>query len=532
MKKYKFLIIFLVFIFVILITNCVNAVDISTKEELIKFAQDVNSGNTFEGETIYLRNDINLEGNQENQWVPIGSTNTPFKGTFEGNGYIISGIYINNNKVEDKGLFGYNEGIIRNTGIKNAILDISKCNNSINLGTIAGRNLGTIRCCYNSSNIITEINCRHAYTYIGGIVGCNEGTIEFCYNIGNMQVNIINAAQICTGTIVGHTNENSNVRNCYNIGNIGVEKIKVAYLGYGMIGHHLHGDISKCYYLSGTSERGRGYNKQDEEGIIESKESSELKEETFLSEINEVDNLYFVKDYKNINNGYPILYWQKDDESIINRSELKEIQIKIPPIKTEYTEGEKFDKTGMVVIAIYSDGTTKEITSYTILPQEGLKKENEYIKISYTEDAVIKSTQQKINVNEKKEVVLKEIKIKTPPVKTEYMEGEKFDKTGMVIIAIYSDEATKEIISYTISPQVELKKENDCITISYTEDGETKSVIQKIRVNEVKQNQIDNTISSNALPNTGKLIGIILIIVLVGILIIFNYINIKKYKDI
>lgn len=448
MRKYRILVVVLIIGLAISISTYVKAVEISTREELIQFSEDVNSGNTFEGETIYLKNDIDLNGSEENQWIPIGRKNKPFKGTFEGNGHSISGIYISNGKVEDKGLFGYNEGTIRNIGVKNAILDIVECNGSINLGTIVGRNIGTIQYCYNSSNIITEVNSEHAYTYIGGIVGCNEGIIEFCYNIGNMQLNITNAAQICAGTIVGHTNENSNIRNCYNIGNIGVEKGKVAYLGYGMIGHHLHGDISKCYYLFETSENGRGYNKEDEENIIESRKSNELKEEIFLSEINEVNNLYFVKDTKNINNGYPILYWQKEDTPIVTKSVLKEIKIKTPPVKIDYTEGEKFDKTGMVVVAIYSDGIAKEITSYTISPQEELKKENEYI------------------------------------------------------------------------------------TISYTEGEETKSVMQKITVNGIKQNQKDNTISSNVLPDTGKLLGIVLIIALVAVVVVLNYINTKRYKDI
>lgn len=42
------------------------------------------------------------------------------------------------------------------------------------------------------------------------------------------------------------------------------------------------------------------------------------------------------------------------------------IQIKAAPAKTAYTAGESFDKTGMIVELVYSDGTTKVITDYTV----------------------------------------------------------------------------------------------------------------------------------------------------------------------
>ncbi|MGN0813760.1 MAG: bacterial Ig-like domain-containing protein [Candidatus Coproplasma sp.] len=45
---------------------------------------------------------------------------------------------------------------------------------------------------------------------------------------------------------------------------------------------------------------------------------------------------------------------------------LSSIVITTPPEKTEYVEGESFDKTGMVVTANYSDNTSEQITDYTV----------------------------------------------------------------------------------------------------------------------------------------------------------------------
>ena len=349
-----------------------------------------------------------------------------------------------------------------------------------------------------------------------GTVGI-YGKIESCYFTGEIIENYTGAGgTVGIGGIVGY-NYKGYIKNCYNIGKITTNrKTNVGEI----VG--TSSDVSNCFYREDSAINGNG----------EPISSDRMKQIDFISQLNGENGESFVYDENNINNGYPILYWQKEDTPIVTKSVLKEIKIENPPLKTEYTEGEKFDKTGMVVVAIYSDGTSKEITSYTISPQEELKKENEYITISYIEDGVTKTTQQKINVKEKTENTLKEIKIENPPLKTEYTEGEKFDKTGMVVVAIYSDGIAKEITSYTISPQEELKKENEYITISYTEGEETKSVMQKITVNGIKQNQKDNTISSNVLPDTGKLLGIVLIIALVAVVVVLNYINTKRYKDI
>ena len=79
---------------------------------------------------------------------------------------------------------------------------------------------------------------------------------------------------------------------------------------------------------------------------------------------------------------------------------MTEIKIAKAPDKTKYKVGENFDKTGMVVKAIYSDGNSKEVTDYICMPEEQLEKETTEITIIYTEDTITKYAKQKIEVVE------------------------------------------------------------------------------------------------------------------------------------
>lgn len=63
------------------------AITITTAEQLKEFAAKVNAGNTFEGKTVTLGADIDLDNGA---WTPIGTNSTPFKGTFDGNNHTIS----------------------------------------------------------------------------------------------------------------------------------------------------------------------------------------------------------------------------------------------------------------------------------------------------------------------------------------------------------------------------------------------------------------------------------------------------------
>lgn len=73
------------------------------------------------------------------------------------------------------------------------------------------------------------------------------------------------------------------------------------------------------------------------------------------------------------------------------------------------------------------------------------------------------------------------IAIKTNPTKTQYVEGESFDPSGMVVTATYDNNATFAIIGYDLDATV-LSYGQNSVTISYTDSGITKTTTVAIQV--------------------------------------------------
>ena len=61
---------------------------------------------------------------------------------------------------------------------------------------------------------------------------------------------------------------------------------------------------------------------------------------------------------------------------------------------------------------------------------------------------------------------LVEVQMMTPVEKTQYLVGETFDPTGLVLIGVYSDGSRQKITDYKIDKTVPLTKEDTVVTIS------------------------------------------------------------------
>lgn len=81
-------------------------------------------------------------------------------------------------------------------------------------------------------------------------------------------------------------------------------------------------------------------------------------------------------------------------------------------------------------------------------------------------------------------VTLSSIDVASDPTKMLYVAGEKFDPSGMVVNATYSDNSTKELKDgeYTYSPTGTLTENNTNITISYTDGGITRETVYPIKM--------------------------------------------------
>lgn len=240
--------------------NAVLTADIIVNKDLLTSIKTDEDGNVTNGSSFKA-------------WRPMGMADENgeftghYKGIFDGNGYSISGLYVNRDEAtadvnsrfkSSIGLFGYHDGVTKNLGILDSYMRGNYC-----IGGICGYNDGgTIQNCYSAatvcgdsyiggicgrsrSNSIIE-NCYNAgYIYgatrsIGGICGDNYSTIESCYNIGIIEGNFM------VGGIVGVSSGLGNtiwIKDCYNRGNVIGDTKDIGGIG-GYIGSSL---VENCY---------------------------------------------------------------------------------------------------------------------------------------------------------------------------------------------------------------------------------------------------------------------------------------------
>ena len=261
---------------------------ISSANQLKRMAELVNDDTyDFSGKTIYLENDITLDCDEDNQWTPIGSNTNPFKGTFDGQGHTISGIYINNTEIR-QGLFGYVDGEeIRNLSVANSYIRARGL-----VGGIVGvSNNGTVTNC-SFSGVVSGTDDEES---IGGIIGYNgQGTVSNCSNSGTVRAE---GRSSSVGGIVGY-NDHSTVSNCSNTGTISGTSL----VG-GIVGNNSSGEVSECYYLGQQNGLQGVGNDEDNTGAV-SKTEAEYKSGAVVRLLDETGEIW---GQKLDGNSFPVL---------------------------------------------------------------------------------------------------------------------------------------------------------------------------------------------------------------------------------
>lgn len=203
---------------------------ITTGEQLYKLVKDVNSGVPYSGKYFKLGNSIDLGGHE---WKPIGNSTTPFEGHFDGDGYTIYGLSIQNDVNGYAGLFGKVKGSkISGLSVNNANISNQSSNTGIICGELAGGGVisncsvlgGSVStssspsssaggiCGSNSSSTIKYCNVRGITiegAYAGGICGQGSGTLESC-TVNDTQV----TASSHDGGIVSKVTGETTIKNC------------------------------------------------------------------------------------------------------------------------------------------------------------------------------------------------------------------------------------------------------------------------------------------------------------------------------
>ena len=201
---------------------------ISTAQHLANLAYMVNNGSSYSGcyfkmtEDIILNDNVlnsdgSLNSGSYNSWKPIGNSSYAFRGTFDGDGHVISGIYINNSSSNYQGLFGNAyDGLITNISVIDSYIYGYNY-----VGTIVGfSGYASITKCFSSATVIGRFD-------VGGINGDVMGSgsglsrsksssvITACVNYGK-----VTGSLNCTGGISGYCSSSVNVSYCINAGMI------------------------------------------------------------------------------------------------------------------------------------------------------------------------------------------------------------------------------------------------------------------------------------------------------------------------
>lgn len=173
-------------------------------------------------------------------WEPIGTwvsqidPGNPFTGTFDGNGYTISNLYINRADKDGVGLFGYTNG----AAIKDVRLENADITGESYVGSLVGHNkVGTIE---GASTDSAEIQ---GFEMTGGLIGYNNGgTITNSNAIG-----IVTGTFCSIGGLVGD-----------NTGEITNSYAQVAvqgdYMVGGLTGGNSFGRIESSYAIGTVSD--------------------------------------------------------------------------------------------------------------------------------------------------------------------------------------------------------------------------------------------------------------------------------------
>jgi hypothetical protein len=108
--------------------------------------------------------------------MPIGNSSSKFNGTFDGQGYKLTNLYINRPSTDHVGLFGFTGS---GSEIKDVGLEEVDVRGDNAVGGLVSVNDGRITNSYSSGSV-------SGTWMVGGLVGVNDGPITNSYSTGSV----------------------------------------------------------------------------------------------------------------------------------------------------------------------------------------------------------------------------------------------------------------------------------------------------------------------------------------------------------
>lgn len=206
-----------------------------------------------------LKANIDMTGKE---WKPVGTYEAPFVGSFDGNGYKITGLSVTK-ATEDVGvsaafkysycgLFGYASGAqIKNVTIENAQITISETaqNRNIYAGVLGGRFYNCTLTDITVSGTVSVVSSNHS-AYAGGIVGgIFKTTAERCVSTASVKTDRC-PVDAHSGGLFAVVKDGSKVSYSYATGDVYASSTTgLAYAG-GLFGYCFTTEVTNCYSAS------------------------------------------------------------------------------------------------------------------------------------------------------------------------------------------------------------------------------------------------------------------------------------------
>lgn len=187
-------------------TSSGTTITIANGGQLAKLAAVVNKGADFSTVTIELSGNIDLSAHY---WVPIGTTDHAFNGTFVGNSKTVSGLKINDGSLDNAGLFGY----ASSATISGLTVSAGSIAGDENVGVLAGSLISsTITNCSVSATSISgtrNVSALVGYCdWVSGITSCSvtgATAVSLANSADNSTVLTNNRNKPCDVTLAGRT---------------------------------------------------------------------------------------------------------------------------------------------------------------------------------------------------------------------------------------------------------------------------------------------------------------------------------------
>lgn len=214
------------------------------------------SYNGFEGYAIRLGNNLDLGGifdgekwkSSGKNWTPIGNSSLmPFKGNFDGAGFKIKNLYVEQSEGRELGLFGHVTGNISNVVIESGGVHALHSGTTKYLGSICGYTTGSVNGCSSNAQVCSS----ESVSYVGGICGRAE-SVTNCQNFGTIYSDEFLNSDTCLRVFMGGiAGELTDASDCINRGLISSIARDTAWMGG--IAALSKGDVSDCSNLGKLS---------------------------------------------------------------------------------------------------------------------------------------------------------------------------------------------------------------------------------------------------------------------------------------